>query len=169
MRRTSSSRSNGRFSRRIPHQLVGMVIHHNSSSMVHFLWNRERSAAHLDQMQDDFIAQAAGVAGQDGGGAPVDHAAVVGARRPRPLGIGDLGVGDGHLPVTLDDVADQLDRLVAAHDGLADDFMTDVVPVSLCSVTGCPNWAINAAMRSGVIGTLPWRRSPTPTRKCRWR
>ena len=65
-------------------------------------------------MQDDVIAELAGVAGLDGGGAPVDHAAVAVSRRPRPLRIGDLGVGDGHLPVALDDAADQLDRLVAS-------------------------------------------------------
>ena len=46
-----------------------------------------RSAAHLDQMQDDFIAQTAGVAGLDDGGAPVVHAAVAVSRRPWPLRI----------------------------------------------------------------------------------
>src|SRR4030081_1715376 len=42
----------------------------------HFLWNRERSAAHLDDVQDDVIAELAGVAGLNVGGAAVDHATV---------------------------------------------------------------------------------------------
>ena len=37
-------------------------------------------------MQHDFIAQTAGIAGLDGGGAPVDHAAAtVRCARPSPL------------------------------------------------------------------------------------
>jgi hypothetical protein len=85
-------------------------------------------------VQNDIIAQPAAVAGLDVGLAPVDDAFIVDARRPRPLGIGDLRVGDDDRAVALDDAAttDQLVGLLGRE--LVRQLVAEACNVSMCDL-----------------------------------